>query len=705
MEEKKMKDHIRTFFTSSLLLMFLFISATSWGQIKDLDFGDSTIPIMVSADMLTYDRDNEIYTAEGNVEITRGNALLKADRVLLSGKTKTAEAEGNVYFYDGEDKVEGDRVKINMDTQTGIIYNGMIFYADKNFYITGKEFEKLGDKTYHIKRGSLTTCDGDSPAWKILAKEADLTVGGYATVWGGSFRIKEVPVFYWPYGIFPVKRDRQSGFLIPNFGFSDRNGMRFFFSYFWAINKSMDATFLTDIMTKRGTKVGLEYRYFLKKDLKGQVNYSYIYDDITHHNRWSLHFDHDQTLPGDIRAYADINLISDDKYLDDLRYAYDNIPIKTSRYLESRVSLVREWDRIGIYLDGSWFDDLKDDHDDTTLQRLPRLTLRTMPLKVPGIPLYFDMSPSFVNYHRDRGLDGQRIDLNPRLTMPINLDYVSIVPWVEGNFTKWWLYGDSNYNHHIDRTTLTTGVEAFSYISRRYDLDSDSYAYLTHLIRPTVSFTYSPNKHQYKYPYLDSEDRIRGRSLLRLSLINRLVGSEKQEEGGSRLKQLLYFEMGLDIDFEPDHEYLNYRPSGTYFVSFYDLKFTPNKYLSLDFDGRYEHNRNKFILLSGGITLNDDRGDYLTVGYSYESDLFSSGSNDNLGAGMKIVLYDDMDIYSNVRYSIEHSEMRYVDIGIDYHRQCWGVFVNAYSSEFPDEYGFMVTFTLKGLGSLGTFRF
>jgi hypothetical protein len=220
-----------------------------------------------------------------------------------------------------------------------------------------------------------------------------------------------------------------------------------------------------------------------------------------------------------------------------------------------------------------------------------------------------------------------------------------------------------------------------------------------------VSFTYSPDKDLYKYPHLDSEDWIRGRSLLRLSLINRLIGEEKTGKGNSRMRQLLYLEMGLDIDFEPDYEYLNYRPSGTYFVSFYDLKFTPNKYLTVNFDGRYEHNRNKFILLLGGIRLTDDRGDYLTVGYSYESELFSNRSHDNLRAGLKIVLYDDMDIYSNVRYSIELDEVRYIDVGIDYHRQCWGVFLNAYSSEFPDEYGFMVTFTLKGLGSLGTFRF
>lgn len=699
-----MKDYFKIFFTFSLLLMFLLISATSMGQIKDLDFGDSTIPIMVSADMLTYDRENEIYTAEGNVEITRGNALLKADRVLLSGKTKTAEAEGNVYFYDGEDKVEGDRIKINMDTQTGIIYNGMIFYADKNFYITGEELEKLGDKSYHIRRGSMTTCDGDYPAWRILAKEADLTVGGYAKVWGGSFRVKEVPIFYWPYGIFPVKRDRQSGFLIPNFGYSSDNGARFFFSYFWAINKSMDATFITDIMTKRGTKVGAEYRYFLKKDLKGKVNYSYIYDEITDHNRWSLHFEHDQTLPGDIKAYADVNLISDDDYLEDLRYAYDHIPTKTSRYLESRVALFKEWDRVGIYLDGSWFDDIRDERDNDTLQRLPRLTVRTMPLKVPGIPLYFETNPSFVNYYRESGLDGQRLDLKPKLTMPITLDYVSIVPWVEGNFTRWWLSGDTRYEHNIDRSTYSAGVEAFSYISRKYDLDTGSYTHLTHLIRPTISYTYSPDKDLYKYPHLDSEDWIRGRSLLRLSLINRLIGEQKMGKG-SRTRQLLYFEMGLDIDFKPDYEYLNYRPSGTYYVSFYDLKYSPNRYLTLDFNGRYEHNRNEFILLSGGIRLNDKRGDYLNVRYSYESDLFSNRSNDNLGAGFKIVLYDDMDLYSTVRYSFEYDDIRYIDVGIDYHRQCWGVFVNAYSSEFPDEYGFMVTFTLKGLGSLGTFRF
>lgn len=704
-KEKKMKGYTRTLLFLALLLFFAFQTLPSLAQVKNLKFDDPNIPINVSADMLTYDRENGIYTAEGNVEITRGSLLLKADKVTLWGETKVAEAEGNVYFYDGEDKVEGDRVKINMDTQTGIIYNGMIFYAEKNFYITGEELEKLGDKTYHIMRGTLTTCDGDYPAWKILAKEADLTIGGYAIVKSGIFNIKEVPVFYWPIGIFPVKRKRQSGFLIPNVGFSDRHGARFLVSYYWAINKSMDATLLADIMTKRGTKVGLEYRYFLRKDLEGQVNYSYIYDNITNHNRWSLHFDHRQTLPGNIKAYADVNLVSDDNYLDDLRYAYDHIPKKTSRYLESKASLVREWDWIGIYLDGSWFDDIRDRDDDTTLQRLPRLTINTMPLKIPAIPLYFDMSPTFVNYHRDRGIDGQRLDLNPRLTMPINLDYVSIVPWVEGRFTKWWLYGDRDYDHHIDRNTYLAGVEMFTYISRKYNVNSDSYAYLTHLIRPTVSFTYSPDQDQYKYPYLDSTDWIRGRSLLKLSLINRIVGKTNGSDDDSRMKQLLYFEMGLDIDFEPDYEYLGYRPSGTYFVSFYDLKFTPNKYLTLSFKGEYEHNRNKFILLSGGITVNDNRGDYLAIGYSYESYLFSIRSSDNLTANLKIVLYDDMDLYSNARYSFEDNLLRYVDVGVDYHRQCWGVAMNVYSSDFPEEYGFMVTFTLKGLGSFGNFKF
>jgi len=98
----------------------------------------------------------------------------------------------------------------------------------------------------------------------------------------------------------------------------------------------MDATFSADVMTERGIMGGLEYRYFLKDDLRGEMSYTFIDDDgYADHNgirseegfRWGLDVYHRQTLPGDVQALVDINLVSDDTYLEDFA---DNVNLRTS---------------------------------------------------------------------------------------------------------------------------------------------------------------------------------------------------------------------------------------------------------------------------------------------------------------------------------------------------------------------------------------
>ncbi len=95
---------MKTLKTIVCCALFL-IAVPSFAQFPEADFGDSTLPIMVSADMLSYDRENKIYTAEGNVEITRGPMVLKADHITMNGVTKEAEAVGNVSFFNGTDQI------------------------------------------------------------------------------------------------------------------------------------------------------------------------------------------------------------------------------------------------------------------------------------------------------------------------------------------------------------------------------------------------------------------------------------------------------------------------------------------------------------------------------------------------------------------------------------------------------------------------
>jgi LPS-assembly protein len=704
---------MKTLKALACLIVVLIAAPAAFAQFPEADFGDTTIPILVSADMLSYDRENKIYTAEGNVEITRGPMVLKADRVTMNGETKEAEATGNVYFFNGTDEIKADRFTLNIDTQTGVVYKGMIFYADKHFYITGDELEKLGEKTYRIRGGSLTSCDGAVPAWKITGKRSEVTLEGYGKIWNGAFWIKKFPVAYIPFGIYPARTERASGFLFPAFGQSDNKGFRFKTAYFWAINRSMDATFTADVMTERGVMGGLEYRYFLKPDLKGELSYTFIndagydYDDGTKTEdgfRWGVDFYHRQTLPGDIKALADINLVSDDTYLED--YA-DNINVKTSSYLESRVSFLREWYPVSLMLDASWFENLSDldNSDRTTVQRLPRFTTYVRPAFLFGTPVAFDMNSSVTNFYRDEGVRALRLNVAPRLTANISPGYFSVTPWIEGDFSWWWINGDSAYPDEMDRATYTAGVEFSTYLARTYALGSGTYSSIKHVVKPVVGYRYSPPLDEESYPDFDDKDRIRSTSFLYVSLINRILARRASAEGNAVSDELLYVDIGAGIDFEPDTAWLGYEVDDPHVISYFDLRYSPSSYVTIRGRGRYDHAVDRLLYLSTDMLLTDVRGDALSLGYVVQSDVIYPEQYEHLFGSMKLVVSKSIDLSFGARYSFDQDDFRYLSGSIDYHRQCWGIDFTVYNDRDPnsnqrDELGFFMSVTLSGLGTL-----
>lgn len=69
-------------------------------------------PIAGEGDQLTYEKDRIIYT--GNVKLTRGNALLTANKVIIyldeNRKARLMEAEGNVKYVEGNIRAFADRM-------------------------------------------------------------------------------------------------------------------------------------------------------------------------------------------------------------------------------------------------------------------------------------------------------------------------------------------------------------------------------------------------------------------------------------------------------------------------------------------------------------------------------------------------------------------------------------------------------------------
>ena len=70
-------------------------------------------------------------------------------------------------------------------------------------------------------------------------------------------KVKGVPLFYLPVMYYPTnKEDRATGFLMPTYGTSTLRGQSIHNAFFWAINRSQDATLLHDWFSKTGQGFG-----------------------------------------------------------------------------------------------------------------------------------------------------------------------------------------------------------------------------------------------------------------------------------------------------------------------------------------------------------------------------------------------------------------------------------------------------------------
>ncbi len=220
----------------------------------------TNIPIQMSAERLSFNYEKNTYTALGKVTLSQGNTRLRADSIVYQGNTGDLTAKGKVIVRMGSDVIEAEKITINLAGATGVLYNGKLLLTKNNIYLEGKKLEKTGKSTYVVKEGSFTTCNGATPDWKITGKDLEVTLEGYGTLRHGFFYIKNIPVFYLPWLMYPAKRKRQSGFLMPTLANSSIRGFDIRLPIFLDISPSIDATIIPRICTKRAIQAALEFR-------------------------------------------------------------------------------------------------------------------------------------------------------------------------------------------------------------------------------------------------------------------------------------------------------------------------------------------------------------------------------------------------------------------------------------------------------------
>ncbi len=545
--------------------------------------------VTITADRMEQPAGN-VLIARGNVELTRGTIRMLADRIEINRDTGDAVGLGRVIFYDGQDRLSGERIDYNLKTGTGVVQNGRASSAPY-YRVSGEVMERLDESHYLLRRGVFTTCDDDPPTWsfhfgKADADLEDIIYGTDASIW-----VKNLPLLPW----FPilgaaVRKERQTGFLFPTFGQSSRKGNYAEIPFYWAISDSQDLRLQFDYYGSRGVGLTGEYRYVISPTAGGTIRAFGIHETETATSQvnapgattpestgaasglrqpdnrgwWGLQ--HNWNIEPGLSFKADVNGVSDDLVL---REYADNLYDRSRQSVQSNVFVTKTWPSVNLIGNLFWYQDL------TTLRpvelnRLPDVRLSVTRQPIPGLlgvpvlgQLNYELAGQFTNFVRQLGSEGTRLDLFPRLSLPLPVyGLFTVTPFVAPRLTAFsktvtgtQILADGTKieitkDEPITRRSIDLGADFEARASRIYSMGGlGGIDALLHSIEPRATYTWrdGTNLSAARLPQWLADDTPEASNVV-FSLVNRLRA--RTSEGLEAFRwEPLRFTMSSRYDF------------------------------------------------------------------------------------------------------------------------------------------------------------
>jgi LPS-assembly protein len=525
---------------------------------------------------VTFDyKRNDFAVLAGNVQVHYQDLDLTADHVEIDLTSKQVVAQGNVILDQGPKRLTGTTLNFDLDTKTGKMLEATAYVAP-DYYFSGVEVDKTGDETYEVIDGLFTSCSQKTPDWSFRLGRARVEVEGYAHMRNVTFRAKVLPLFYTPWLLYPAKRDRASGMLVPSIHSSGRRGPSLDLAYFQTLGQSYDDTIHVQPYFRGYLGAGDEFRYRPTEGTWGDLN-GYLVKDPANQGklRWKVRADHDtEDLPLGMRMVLQYQKYSDFNYLRDFERDFDTSSL---RFIDSRGFLTGNWgpnllnvlvnDRQILFNNGTDFVSNVDQ------KKLPEVEYQLRSTKLGPTPFYLEMDNVFdyLDINRPGSYSGRygRIDLFPQVTLPVRT-----VPWLSLALTGGERY--TFYQRSLATTVVPIGtppvptpVQAFDNtsltrslpygnaevvgpsFSKIFDANLGEFAKFKHVIEPRVSYTYFgpfADTKQAALPQFDQIDAPMSTNSVRVALDNRVLAKSGKENASAR--EILLFEVSRSYSFD-----------------------------------------------------------------------------------------------------------------------------------------------------------
>jgi LPS-assembly protein len=469
---------------------------------------------------ITYDRvegQGDVIIYSGNVEAHYTDLTVFADRVTYNDATKDIIAEGEVFFEQQGQILIGERLELNLRTKRGTFFQASGF-TDRTpdgtrIVIDSTRADKTSADTYLLANAVITSCQERVPKWSFTARRARIKVNERATVYHALVRIKNLPVFYLPYASVPIsQRDRGSGFLLPGTGSSNIKGRTFYLGYYQTLGRSADVRVRTDLYTKRGIGLALDFRARTDEHSRIDLGGFLVFDrllgpkrdafgnDLPDQGGSSFYADAVQYFKNGFVAVADVNVTSNF----DFRQVF----------AESLAQALSPEERSLVYINRNWrsysFNASFGEQSAfigsgiVKTRALPSFELSKQSTPISdAFPAYFSFDATAEGVRRTESVGRefnlktpsvvQRLDFSPRLTLPLRaLAGFTLTPTLGLRTT---FYSDSldpvkrqvvgqNLNRNYGELSLDLRPPSLSRIFRR----RDGSPRFKHLIEPYLTY-------------------------------------------------------------------------------------------------------------------------------------------------------------------------------------------------------------------------
>jgi LPS-assembly protein len=391
----------------------------------------------VSASFNELERVGDTYTLRGNVAITFRDYTLHADTIVYNSATGETVTTGNVALDGGprDTHIVATHGTYNVRTRTGKFYDvtgttgarfkgrNVALTSSSPLAFAGTMIEQTGTDTYVVHHGSVTSCEMPHPKWIFRAERIVLEIGNSARLYNATFRLRGVPLLYLPFAAPPVEQlGRQTGFLVPSIGTSSSKGVFVGDSFYWAINRSMDATVGAEYFSKRGWALHDEFRARPSEKSSLSLNYFGVIDREGQGGQ-DVKLNAEAIFPGDFRGVASLNYLSSlvfrEAFTPNFSQAVDS-EVKSVAFLSKTI----EGFSLNAY--GARYQNFQSTtkNDVVSILHAPGFEFSSVDQQIAYSPLYWSFDVALEGLRRSEpGFDTPnlvgRIDVQPDLSLPV----------------------------------------------------------------------------------------------------------------------------------------------------------------------------------------------------------------------------------------------------------------------------------------------